>query len=255
MNPFLWIFPISFSIPLLAEFRQMPDYHPSLGLLLSDYNQFLICMIGAMVLLPEAFYFGSAAASNVGGTEFLLTRAVDRPLVYRSRAANYLLLVSAVPALLTFHALFRPDAQVGEYSRTLHDAVLAGLPGSTSAPVGAHGELKPILIPGGNVMVHAWHMGTNLLIVMAVELTMFLVLPLAGRFQRWVFWGLILGVGFLPILEPLKSLADSMHEKVPYSEQFFFWYANHLVLYWGGMLVCVCALQLWCERRFARMEF
>src|ERR1700722_1834315 len=32
MNPFLWIFPLAFALPLLIEFQRLPEYHPSLGL-------------------------------------------------------------------------------------------------------------------------------------------------------------------------------------------------------------------------------
>ena len=255
INPFLWIFPLAFALPLLIEFQRLPEYHPSLGLLLTDYNQMIIIIVGSMVLLPEVVQFAAAQAGGLGGSEFLLTRAVDRPLVFRARAAFFAFLILLVPILLTLWAVPNPDVQVGEFNRTLHEAILANVPGSTSPPAGPHDEVKPILIPGGNLLVHTWHVGSYLLTLLFTQAVIFLVQPLPAQFRRWIFWAVVLGVGFLPIFEPLAMLAGALHAKVPYHEQFFFWYAQHQVLFWVVLVAGALALQAWCERRFARMEF
>jgi hypothetical protein len=255
VNPFLWIFLLAFTLPLFIEFNKSPDYHPSLGMLLTDYNQIMIIIMGSMVLMPEAFHFAATPASALSGTELLLTRAVDRPLVFRARAAFYAFLILLVPTLLTLAALPNPDVQVGEYNRTLHEAILARLPGSASTPVGPHDALNPILIPGGNVLVHAWHIGTYLMLLLLTQAVVFVVQPLSGRLRRWLFWTLVFAVGMLPIFEPLATLASTMHEKLPYNELFFFWYVTHQVEFWGLLVLSAIALQWWCERRFARMEF
>jgi hypothetical protein len=251
INPFLWIFPLSFTLPFFVQYRD----NSSLGMLLTDYNQMMIIVMGSIVLLPEAVQFPIQQAGVSSGTEFLLTRAVDRPLVFRARVAFYAFLVLLIPIGLVVAALQNPDVKVSEFNRTLHDAILVSVPGSTSPPPGLHNDIQPILIPGGNVLVRAWHVGTFLLTLLLTQAVIFLVQPLPPRFRRILFWVVVLGVGFFPIFEPLAMLASTLHEKVPYYEQFFFWYAGHQVLFWVLLIAATFALQAICERRFARMEF
>jgi hypothetical protein len=206
-----------------------------------------------MWLAPEIFQFGGAAAIYSSGTEFLTTRAVDRPLLYRSRAMFFYLLILTVPALLFLTALRNPSLQVGEYNKVSHDQILAQLAGSIPAPPDRHGRSTDITIPNGNILAEAWVFWMYLASAIGTQVLIFLIYPL--KYRRTIFWTTYMGFIFLPLFSSFSNLRNmGKPEKLPPAESFFFAFANHQVAVWMLTGLALILGQLWCERRFARME-
>jgi hypothetical protein len=255
-NPAVFVWPLAFGLPLIFIVGGIyhDKYAPSLDLLLSNFNLFFIVIMGPIIVLPDYFRFGNLTAAQTG-TEFLLTRAVDRRLVFRARALIFLGLTLVVPVALLLAALPRPDLEFMELSKPAHAMLLAQMPGSTSQGTGDDAFLQPILIPNGNLFVRSWHVGTYLLALLFTQGFLFLAEPLPRRLRNIVVWGVILSIGMAPIFMPFTSLLSTMHDRVSEIEVLFVWYSTHLALFWIAAVALTIALQVWCERRFVRMEF
>jgi hypothetical protein len=256
INPFILFMPVMFALPLMITHTgnfAPGGYHPSLDLALSGQNLFFVGFMGVMWLAPEIFQFGGAAAIYSSGTEFLTTRAVDRPLLYRSRATFFYLLVLTIPMLMFFSALRNPSLQVGEYNKISHDRILAQMAGSIPAPPGSRGRPTEITIPYGNILAQAWVLWMYLVTALGTQALIFLVYPL--KYRRTLFWSIYMGFIFLPLFFSLSMLRNvGKPQTLPPDESFFFIFAHHQVAVWMLTGLGLILGQLWCERRFARMD-
>jgi hypothetical protein len=228
-----------------------PDvYYPSLDLLLPVQNLYFVFMIGAMVVAPEAFY-AVVAQMSASGSEFLLTRAVDRHLILRARIAFFYLLILAVPCMIVMGALTKPDLQIGEYHKTLNAQIVANLPGSIAAPPDKYGGLDEITVPRGNLLLEGWHLWILLISGLVLQMTIILVYPF--KYRRFVLWTLFLGIVLLPIFFDLRNVGIN-DENPTWSEALFFSFVAHQPLLWILTSLALILGQIWCERRFARLE-
>lgn len=253
INPFIFFMPLMFAMPLYMKYFTgsiAHDYHPSLDLLLSNQNLFFVGFIGAMWLAPEVLQLGAANLMWYTGTEFLLTRAVDRHILYRARVAFFYFLILVVPLATFLFALKNPDLQIAEYHKISHQQILNQISGSIPAPTDKHGRSEEITIPNGNVLVEAWHLWIFLLTAIGTQVLIFLLYPL--KYRRFIFWGIYIGIIFIPLFS-IRSSA-SMDEKLSPNESLFLSFAAHQFLFWILMALALVLGQLWCERRFARLE-
>jgi len=253
INPFMIIMPLMFAMPLYMKYITGSighDYHPSLDLLLSNQNLFFVGFIGVILLAPEVFQFGASGAAWSSGTEFLLTRAVDRHLLLRARVAFFYLLILAIPSATFFVALKNPDLQISEYHKLSYQAVLNQVPGSIAAPDEKHKKTQEITIPNGNALVESCHLWVFLFTAIGTQVLIFLIYPL--KYRRWIFWTIYLGVIFIPLFG-LRNTA-LRDEKLSSNEMFFFSFVAHQPLFWFLAALAFILGELWCERRFARLE-
>ena len=206
-----------------------------------------------MWFAPEIFQFGTTAAVYSTGTEFLLTRAVDRSVLYRSRVVSFYLLVLVIPLISLFMAWPNPALQVGEYSKLSHQQILAHLPGSIAAPPDKYGRSTNIMLPTGNILVESWHLWIYLMIGVGTQILIFLIYPM--KYRRPIFWTIYFGLIFLPLFFSLHELKQiGKPEKLSSSESTFFIFAAHQPFLWAMTALAVIFGHLWCERRFAHLE-
>jgi hypothetical protein len=253
INQFIWFMPVGFGFPVLLPLWRdnLANYHPDFFGLVFNPTLFGFAIFGAMVLAPERIFFGNATAmSSYHGTEFILTRAIDRPIVYRARAAFLYLLVVIIPLVALLHALQKPDIVVEEYSRPIQQIALAAMPGSTLLPPEKKkGSSSLIAIPRGNVLAAEWQMVLPVTLIIAMQIGVLILHPF--KYGRWIFWTFYVALCFGPLFD-----INSGGTKGPtFNESAFFAFAEHQVLFLGLVAVAFVAAQLWCERRFARMEF
>jgi hypothetical protein len=253
VNPYIWFMPLAFATTLFIPYIHglVPgNYHPGFTSLFSNQNLFFIAIFGTSILAPEKYQFGnSALMSSYFGNEFLLTRAVDRPIVYRAKIALLYLLVLAIPLLGIAQSVRNRDLIVTEYSKPVQQLCLAQVPGSSLLPPDRdHRAPTLIAIPNGNVWVAEW----NLWVFVTAALTMQLLIILLYPYRRGkvVFW--IVYFGF--ILVPLFDLVHFARNDPTVNEELFFAFAGHPWL--AGILTTAVFIsaQLWCERRFAQLE-
>jgi hypothetical protein len=181
------------------------------------------------------------------GTEFLLTRAVDRAVLCRARAAYFFLVVLILPLGFYLYAFSQPTIEVREYGKTIQQECLNAFPGSSLVPV-KRGTPDTILIPHGHQTFGQWRLWTFLVAALAVELFLYLIYRMKYRF--YFFWA---GFG-AAVLLPLWGIFGESKGKIPWNEQLFFLFAVHPWLFGVGTLALGALIQLWCERCFVRME-
>jgi hypothetical protein len=253
IDPSTLIIPMVIGIPYLFQLI-IPSigngYHPRLDDLLSTQSIEFIVLFGAMMLAPEAVRWGASAGVWSTGTEFLLTRAVDRPLVLRARSAVFYLLFLVLPLAAYCFALKSPDLQITEYNKLSHQQVLEQLPGSIPEASDRDGKSNTITIPNGKALIEAWRLWLFMSTAIGVQVFVYLVYPL--KYRKLILWGAILVVIFTPLL----TLGYRLHEVESTSskEMVFFAFVSHQALFWVITISALLLGQLWCERRFSQME-
>jgi hypothetical protein len=252
INPFIWVMPLAFGFPVLMPLwrNNLENYHPDFFGLIFNPTLFGFAIFGAMVLAPERIFVGNASVmASYSGTEFLITRAIDRPVLYRARAAFIYLLVLMIPLVGIVHALEKPDVLVQEYSRPIQQAALSAMPGSTLLPPETKkGSSSLIAIPRGNVLAAEWQMVLPVMLIIVMQIAVLILHPF--KYGRWIFWSLYVVSCFGPLLD-LKS-GGAKGPTV--NESAFFAFAGHQALFLGLIAGMFVLTQLWCERRFAALE-
>jgi hypothetical protein len=265
INPFVIVVPVAMLAPYYIVSFTIPlhDYHPSLDSLLFNQNLYFVGIIGFLLLAPEVMRSATSGAAWPTGTEFILTRAVDRHLVLRARSAFFYLLVLVIPVFALVAALRHPDVQVNEYDKVLHREVLDRIPGSIPAPPDREGRSSSvinstvIMIPNGNALVESWRSWEFLSLAIGVQVFLFLIYRL--RYRRFIVWGTYLAFVFVPlvgivnrgyniVLRGYKSGSPSL------SVSMFFAFVAHQWLFWPMTIGALILGQVWCERRFASLE-
>jgi len=249
INPFIWFMPVGFSgslwIPLLNGYANVMP----LSSALSNYQLFLVGFLAVMVLAPDLFL--NEASRNVWatGTEFLLTRATDRKIVYRSKSVFLYLLVLMVPFALLFFASNGSVLKMTEYSKTLQQECVTKLPGTTLSK-DKYGSTDQLTIPNGKVLINSWNVWTTLLTAIASQILIWTIYPL--KFRRFIFWAIYFAVIFGPLTMIGHSAARL--DRLSASETLFLLFAPHQMFAWISTILAAILTQLWCERRFARLE-
>ncbi|HEV3272070.1 MAG TPA: hypothetical protein VGZ93_07810 [Candidatus Methylacidiphilales bacterium] len=240
---------IALASPLLFMGSFSSSYHPNLSSLLEVQNLFFVGIIATMVIAPEKLQFGGATTVWNSGTEFLLTRAIDRPLHYRSKAVFLYVLILLAPLAGIIYSTKNPDLKVTEYSQSAQQLCLSHVPGSTLErdPGGSSSPL--IVIPRGNILIEEWHLWMFLVALFAVQALILVLYPFKHRL--WIFWGLLFSSIFVPLF---IDLADIREQTPPHMESLFFLFAAHQAAFWILTALTLILGQLWCERRFARLE-
>jgi hypothetical protein len=253
INPAIWWMPIAFSMPLLLPLFQgslLQDYHPGFSTLLLNQNLFFVGILGSMILAPEKFQFGGAnVTATYFGNEFVLTRAIDRHILYRVRAAFFYFLILTLPCLVILSSLKTPDLMVSEYSKPIQQQAVSHLAGSSlKAPDYNKTQLSLISIPRGKVLVAEWQLWIFSASALTLQLMILILYPF--RYAKIIFWI----VFFAFIVVPLFDLFN-WHRDVPTMyEQAFFQFGAHQPLAWILTACLFIPAQLWCERRFAQLE-
>jgi hypothetical protein len=248
INPFVWFLLLAFGGPLFFMGDFSSSYHPNLPSQLMIQNLFMVGLAGLWIIVPEiAQPWGTTGWSS--GTEFLLTRAIDRPILYRAKAAFLYFLVLLTPLVSIAYSLKNPDLKVTEYSSAAQKECLSHVPGATLEPNPSGNRSPLIAIPRGNVLIEEWHFGMFATSAFSVQVLLLLIYPLKHR--TFIFYAIFMGGVFVPFWINLHS---SRQETLPYMEHLFFTFAAHQVPFWMLTALALLLGQFWCERRFATIE-
>jgi hypothetical protein len=100
VNPFVFLFPLFFGIPYGMEY--VMGWRHDRDLSVASLN--LPMMIGVLWLVPT--FLSTEAEGRIfqamSGAEFILTRAVDRHLLYRARACLFYVMIPIFPLAMFF---------------------------------------------------------------------------------------------------------------------------------------------------------
>ena len=247
-NPSVYATPVILALPFMTLWMMGGHYH-SLDLLLMPNFTFIYAMLIFMILVPEVIQ-RSAYAYNTG-IELVLTRAVDRPLIYRSKTFLLFLLLLIFPFLMILHSTLQPELKITEYSKATQHYYLESLPGSTISTEGK-GETPVLTIPRGNILLSEYQLWTSLALLVLIQLAITCLYPLKHRGS--LLWAIYIGFMFVPALSILSPLMAKGEHGTPNIECFLF-FASHPVLFWIVAAPVFVLTQVWCERRFVNFEF
>jgi hypothetical protein len=252
INPFILFMPLALGMPYFLPFitSSARIYHPPLESLLSNQNIWLVGLIGVLLLAPELIRPGASNEIWATGTEFLLTRAVDRYLVFRARSAFFYLLILTIPIAAYCSTLRNPSLQITEYDKSSHQKVLAQMPGSTPEKADRDGRSQTITIPNGNTLVEGWRLWWFMCAAIGAQVFVYLIYPL--KYRKFIWWGTYLVAVFLPLLAVLRHAQEVGHLST--QERMFFAFVEHQPLFWSMAIAGLILAQLWCERRFSQLE-
>jgi len=253
MKPWIFVFPLALAAPYIITplvFRGQ-DFSPSLGTSLSNQNIFFLVVIAVMLIDPDGFQTDGQRAAMPSGTDFLLTRAVDRDIVLRARSLLFYALILAIPLLFLAFAFANPGLQISEFNKVSYQAVLERIPGSIAVPAAAGAARARIVIANGNLLVQSWRVWLLLSLSIVIQALILLVHPL--RYRRFILWGLYLG-SIAIFMALLFSGIRSTLTAVPLSEALFFDFVTYQSVLWPVTLAALFLGQLWCENRFAKSE-
>lgn len=254
INPFILFMPVAFAMPLFMKYYVGSvghNYHPTLDLLLTtNQNLFFVGILAAMWLLPEINQFGASNPNFSHGTEFLLTRAIDRPILLRARSVFYYALILTIPSVVLLTALQDPSLQISEYNKVLHQQVLDRLPGSIAGPADKDGDSTSVIIPNGNISMASWYLWVFAVSAVAAQVLIFMICTL--KHSKVIFWIIFIGIIFVPLFSLRPSAGGEI--KLSTGEVCFLYFATHQLLLWLLTIVTLIASQLWCEHRFANLE-
>jgi hypothetical protein len=250
INPFIVFMLIALISPLFFIGGFSNSYHPNLYFLLNVQNLFFVGILGLWTLAPEMAQLGGAAATAWGsGTEFLLTRAIDRPILYRARAVFFCLLVFVTPLTSLLCSLQNPDLKVTEYSAMAQKQCLQDVPGSALEPNPSGNHSPLIRIPRGNVLIEEWHFEMFIVSALLVQALLLLLYPF--KYRAFIFYALFMDSILVTLLADLHYLKAATP---PIMERLFFIFAAHQMAVWILTALVLILGQLWCERRFTRLE-
>jgi hypothetical protein len=250
--PFLFLMPLVLLMPYYIPYFfnwSGHNYHPSLDLLITNQNLFIVGIIGFLMLAPEIARSETQLAQWPTGTEFLLTRAVDRHLVFRARSAIFCFVLLIVP-LVFLCVPSNPTLQISESRKLAHQQLLDRIPGSISAPADKFGTLGAITIPNGNALVEGWHFWQILCLAIGIQL--FVMLIYRQRHRRYILWGSYIVLIYISIFT--VGVFASKSDSLSANEVGFIAFASHQALFWVVTIAALLLGQLWCERRFTGFE-
>ena len=251
INPFVIAMPLAMATPYyMPYFLRLHDYHPDLSSLLQNQNLFFVGIMGFLVMAPEIMRSGAYSAAWPTGTEFLLTRAVDRYLAFRARTAFFYFLILVIPLFALLGALRNPSLQISEFDKALHRQILDQIPGSMPAPVDRNGRADLVTIPNGNALVESWRAWQFLFLAIGTQVFVLLIYRL--KYRRFILWAAYLGLAFLPLI--IISTVGYKRAGLSPGETMFFVFVSHQWLFWLITIAALILGQAWCERRFATLE-
>ena len=252
-KPEIILLPLVFGALYFIPFITASGRHGSntLEYLLSSQNMWLVGFLGVMLLVPEVMTSAATKGLWATGMEFLLTRAVDRPLVFRARSALFYFIILAIPMTAFLGALKKTDLQIDEYNRTEYGQVLDHMAGSV--PSAVNGEKSTtITIPNGKILVKSWCLWLFVCTAIGVQVFINLVYPL--KYRRFILWGTYLAFIFFPVFLVVNYFRSSAIESLSMRETVFFTFIAHQPFFWLATIAALLLGQLWCERRFSRFE-
>lgn len=251
-SPQIWIFPVAFGLqPCIS--LMVGDTWRGLTIALSTSSMMWMgpMMIAAFLFTPEVWTgapgTGLQTQQSLQGfsADFLLTRAVDRPVIFRARAALFWLLI-AVPALilLALAAWKAPiSIEVPLQPPGVGAFYLEALPGASVTKTTKTTET--ITSPAGRLAIVS-AMGL-LSLVTAAFWQGFVFAICRLKFKRWVFFACVI----LVIGSPFFVIKGRSH----FLENLIFLILRHPVAAVGLTVIFVAAAWAFSAARAKRIEY
>ncbi len=132
-------------------------FTPPLELMMGNQTLYMAAIFAPLLLAPDLGGPGKTNGIGASGTEFLLTRAIDRPLLFRSRSLLFFFLLLAIPLIGLVGSWNYPDLQISESNHSFYEQVLNHLTGSITGAADKEGRNTAITIQKGNILLALWY--------------------------------------------------------------------------------------------------
>jgi hypothetical protein len=254
-SPWIWVFPFTFGLqPGLSLMSRATWYSLETFLAPLTIFGFLPMMIAAFVFAGERLFTGTPGLTTqtyqqiqTFAGEFLLTRAVDRPVVFRSRFTLYWTLILLPLLLVLGLTILRPEISLSVPLKSPEKAewYLSQLPGATVTRTTE--TTKVISAPHGRV-----GLGVAIVLLGAACATVwpafiYAILPL--RWRKVIFWGLFAVLVFLPV-----GMIWISHGRGG-TERTVLWIMNHGALCALAAVALAAASYFFCASRDREVEY
>lgn len=256
-SPWIWLIPIAFGIqPVLI--LSMGSNWNSLMMPMTSLTMLAVSpiMVASFVFAAEKMFAGSAgltAQTNVQAQsyspDFLLTRAIDRPILFRARSVLYWVLVILPFLVLLGMAIWKPAMEIemplkqpnrAEYYLShLQGAEIVKTTKSTQVVASAH----------GNIGLAASMILFCLAAAAIWQAVVFSILKLP--FRKFIVFGVFFAsIGSGPFL--MRSGRDAA---ISNPEAAVIWVMNHFVVSAVIVLGLAVASYLYCAARDRQLEY
>lgn len=205
-SPWIWVFPLTFGIQPCVMLL-ISSSVSSLSFLMGSSSVLMILpmMVAAFVFAGEKLLAGTPGMTpqtyqqiQTFAGDFLLTRAVDRSVVFQSRMALYWTLILVPLVVVIGLTMWRPELSLSVPVKDPTNAnfYLGHLPGAVVKKTTTGTQV--ITSPHGRVALAGAVSLIGAAIAALAPMIVYAILPF--RFRKWVFWGAFIGAVFLPIL-------------------------------------------------------
>jgi len=226
----------------------------SLDLLIRNQLIYFVLIFGPMLLAPNLGNSRKRDSIRAAGSEFLITRAVDRHLLFRSRSLLFFFLLLVIPLIGIASSLHHPELKVYAANGDLFQRILHQFPGSIQGPPDTDGKLKDISIPTGNILVGSWRIWLPLCIgvITLISLTL-------ARKVKYIWWflmplGLVLLYYFCFPSVFYHGASGSRYDGQDLNTALFFFFATHQALCWLIALPALFLSLFWYEQGTEQFE-
>ena len=236
----------------------------SLELLLGNQLIYFVLIFAPQLLVPELGNSGKVdfSKANASGMEFLLTRAVDMNLLYRSRSLLFFFLLLIIPLLGLVASLFHHALRILVSNGSLFHSVLREIPKSIALGPNTQDIPRDFLLPNadtiflpyGNILLGTWYVWLPLCFGIVT-----LTLLTAGKTFRYFLWvlfpvgcALVVYYSFPSVFSP-GSTALRGGGLSPNIALFLF-YASHESLCWLLAIPALLLSLFWYENETGELK-
>jgi hypothetical protein len=256
-SPWIWVFPFAFGMQPLILIG-MGAHWSSLGVPLSSLTMLTIApmFIASFVFAVEKIFAGTPWLTGqthqqiqTFSGDFLLTRAIDRPVLFRARVALYWLLIALPFVILLVMVLWRPalEIEMSLKKPNLADFYLSHLPGAEITRTTKSTQV--MTSPYGNVALAAAMTVIGLAAGAVWQSLVFVIVRFP--FRRELFFGLFFG----SILTGPFLMRSSSGDSAGFLEQAILWIMSHLVWCTAGILLLAVASYFFSALRDRKLEY
>ncbi len=220
---------------------RIKNFTPDLEFLIRNSLVYFVAISAPALLNPDFPQLGKRNTAWESSTEFLLTRAVDRRILYRARALLFYILLLAIPVLGFFAFLRNPNLSLFEYNESIYQQILRHVPGSLPGPPGQNGRDTEIFIHHGYLLITLWRIWLPLCLG-ALTLS---VMTCIGKFK----YGWLLFLPFAFALLFFGFQVSFLHSgTLDLNSTLFFIFASHQSLCWLIAIPTLALSLLWYEQ-------
>jgi hypothetical protein len=241
-SPWIWVFPFAFGLQPVILLAATPSWR-SLGVVISSVPMIFVgqLMVVSFVFAVEKMFVGNSWLTaqthqqvQTFSGDFLLTRAIDRSVLFKARTALYWMLVLLPFVILLTVVLWKPALEIEMPLKAPNhaDFYLTHLPGAEITKTTKSTQV--VTSPYGNVVLAAAMTLAGAAAATFWQTVLYLILRL--RFRKVIFWGFFMG-GIMTGPFLVRSGSGS---SVGILETALVWSMNHLVL--SALLVLLLAV-------------